>query len=76
MKLRMDPTLRFWADLAYADVKPDHPNLTKHQLFAEILRQYEQRGDAMRYLNAKGKVAWQLSPAMLCEGVLAEIDKC
>ena len=40
-------------------------NLTKAQLLAQILQQYERRGDAMRYLNEQGKIAWKASPSML-----------
>jgi hypothetical protein len=47
MKIPMDKTLRFWIDIAYEDIKLDHINLTKRQLVAQILRQYEKRGDAM-----------------------------
>jgi len=32
---------------------------------AEILREYERSGDAMRYLNANGQIAWKASPLML-----------
>jgi hypothetical protein len=32
---------------------------------AEILREYERHGDAMRYLNHKGQIAWKASPWML-----------
>jgi hypothetical protein len=28
MKIRMDSTLRFWVDVAYENVKFDHPQLT------------------------------------------------
>jgi hypothetical protein len=48
MKLRMDKTLRFWVDVAYENVKSDHPKLTKRRLIAQILHQYQDRGDAMR----------------------------
>lgn len=30
-----------------------------------ILRAYEEAGDAMRHLNAKGKIAWKATPRML-----------
>jgi len=62
MKLQMDKTLNFWIDVAYQDLKDDHANLTKHQLVAHILREYESRGDTMRYLNVKGKIAWKATP--------------
>ena len=60
MKLRMDKTLRFWVDCSYEDA-----NRTKAELMAEILREYERSGDAMRYLNAKGQIAWKASALML-----------
>jgi hypothetical protein len=68
----MDKTLRFWVDVAYERKKWEHPNRTKHQLIAEILREFEQRGDAMRYLNGKRKIAWKPSPGMLMELADAE----
>ena len=43
-------------------IESDHANRTKRQLVAQILQQYEQRGDAMRYLNENGKIAWKASP--------------
>jgi predicted transcriptional regulator len=65
MKFRMDKTLRFWVDCSYEDKKYENSNRTRTQLIAEILRDYERSGDAMRYLNHKGQIAWKASPAML-----------
>jgi hypothetical protein len=65
MKLRMDKTLRFWIDVAYEHIKSDHIELTKRQLVAQILHQYQERGDAMRYLDANGKIGWKASPRFL-----------
>ena len=65
MKLHMDKTLRFWVDCSYEDRKHENANRTRAELIAEILREYERSGDAMRYLNAKGQIAWKASPAML-----------
>ena len=65
MKFRMDKTLRFWVDCSYEDRKHENANRTRAELIAEILREYERSGDAMRYLNAKGNIAWKASPAML-----------
>jgi hypothetical protein len=73
-KLRIDKLLRFWVDVAYDDIKSHHPHLTKHQLFAHILREYERRGDAMRYLNAKGGIAWKATPSFLNRIADAERD--
>jgi hypothetical protein len=49
-------------------------NLTKAQLLAQILQQYERRGDAMRYLNEQGKIAWKASPRFLTMLADAERD--
>ena len=65
MKFRMDKTLRFWVDCSYEDKKYENANRTRAELIAEILREYERSGDAMRYLNAKGNIAWKASPSML-----------
>jgi hypothetical protein len=65
MKLRMDKTLRFWVDVAYEDIKRDHPNLTKRQLVAQTLLEYERRGDALRCLNRHGRIVWKASPRFL-----------
>ena len=74
MKIRMDRTLRFWVDVAYEDIKLDHIDLTKRQLVAQILRQYERRGDAMRYLDNQGKITWKASPRFLTKLADAERD--
>jgi hypothetical protein len=74
MKILMDRTLRFWVDVAVEHIKSDDANLTKHQLVAQILREYEKRGDAMRYLNANGKIAWKASPRFLTMLADAERD--
>ena len=65
MKRHMDKTLRFWVDCSYENKKYEDANRTRAGLIAEILREYERSGDAMRYLNAKGNIAWKASPWML-----------
>ena len=65
MKFRMDAILRFWVDCSYEDRKHHHPNRPKADLIAEILHEYERSGDAMRYLDAAGQIAWKASPSML-----------
>jgi predicted transcriptional regulator len=65
MKFRMDTTLRFWVDCSYEDRRYEKANRTRAELIAEILREYEQCGDAMRYVNVKGQIGWKASPAML-----------
>jgi hypothetical protein len=48
-------------------------NLTKRELLAQILQQYKQRGDAMRYLNRSKKIAWKASPRFL--NMLADAER-
>jgi hypothetical protein len=74
MNFRMDRTLRFWVDVAYEERKWEVGNRTKHRLLVEILREFEQRGDAMRYLDANGKIAWKPSPSMLTHLADAEAE--
>jgi hypothetical protein len=73
MKLRMDRTLKFWVDVAYEDIRSDHPNLTKRQLLAHILCHYEARGDAMRDLDGNGKIIWKASLRFL--SMLADAER-
>ena len=72
--LCMDKTLRFWVDVAYEHIKSDHIELTKQQLLAQILRRYQERGDAMRYLDVEGKIAWKASPRFSTKLADAERD--
>ena len=73
MKIRMEKALRFWVDVAYENIKSDHPKLTERQLIAQILHQYQERGNAMRYLDASGKIAWKASPRFLT--MLADAER-
>jgi hypothetical protein len=73
MKLRMDKTLRFWIDVAYEHIKSDNANLSRGQLKARILLEYERRGDAMRCLNKRGRIAWKASPRFL--SMLADAER-
>jgi hypothetical protein len=73
MKILMDKTLRFWADVAYERIKSANSQFSKRQLVAQILQQYEQRGDAMRYLNEQGKIGWKPSPRFL--SMLADAER-
>jgi hypothetical protein len=74
MKIRMDKTLRFWVDVAHEEIKVNHIDLTKPQLIAQILRQYEERGHAMRYLDNQGTIGWKASPRFLTKLADAERD--
>jgi len=60
----MDKILRDLVEEAYEDARlrriggfPD-----RDVVFAEALPDLESQGDAMRYLNSKGRIAWQATP--------------
>ena len=74
MTFRMDKTLRFWVDCSYDDKRYENANRTRAELIAEILREYERSGHAMRYLDANGQIAWNASPLMLQKLADAKAD--
>jgi hypothetical protein len=72
MKFRMSRILRFWVDVECQAVENQDPSLTKSELIAQILRPFEEAGDAMRYVNVDGRVAWKATPRMLARLADAE----
>jgi hypothetical protein len=62
MKFRMSRILRFWIECELPDYRAKNPRTT---LIAQILRAYEEAGDAMRFLNGDGRVSWKATPRML-----------
>ena len=69
----MDKTLQFWTAVAAEHIKRGHAHLTKRQLVAQILKEYERRGDAMRCLDKDGKITWKASPRFL--NMLADAER-
>jgi hypothetical protein len=65
MKFRMTKVLRFWVDCEYHRIKKRVPGCPRTELIAQILREFEEAGDAMRYLDSKGEIAWKATPGML-----------
>ena len=72
MKLTMTKVLRFWVDVEYDRMKNRGPGHLRTELVAQILRKFEEAGDAMRFLNADGRVAWKATPGMLARLADAE----
>jgi hypothetical protein len=72
MKIRMTKTLRFWVDVEHPHIKNENTGPTKAELIAKILRDFEEAGDAMRYLIADGQIAWKATPRMLARPADAE----
>jgi hypothetical protein len=73
MKIRMDKKLRFWIDVAAEHIKSDNANLTKRQLMTQVLRLYQQSGQAMRCLDRRGRIVWKASPRFL--SMLADAER-
>jgi hypothetical protein len=65
MKLRMTKKLKFWVDVAREQRKAQTTPKGRHALVAEVLHEFEQAGDAMRYLRADGKIGWKPTQWML-----------
>jgi hypothetical protein len=72
MKFRLSDNLRFWVDVEYQRIKKHVPGRPRTELIAQILRKFEEAGDAMRYLTAKGEMAWKATPGMLARLADAE----
>jgi hypothetical protein len=65
MNFRMSKVLRFWVDVEYEQSKNRASEHTRTELLAQILRKFEEAGEAMRYLNTKDEIAWKATPGML-----------
>ena len=65
MEICMTKVLRFWEGVEYERTKNDLSEGSKSRQIAQILRRFEEVGEAMRYLNAKGEIAWKATPGML-----------
>ena len=72
MKFHMSKILRFWVDVEYERIKRDNASRTRLQLLGQILRRFEKAGDAMRYLDVEGRVAWKATSRMLTRLANAE----
>ena len=65
MNFRMSKVLRFWVDVEFERIKNHASGRPRTELIAQILREFEEAGDAMRYLDADGRLAWKATPGML-----------
>ena len=72
--MRISKTLKFWVEVACDQRKAQTPTKCKQALIAEILREWEEAGEAMRYLRADGKIGWKATPRMLDRLADAERD--
>jgi hypothetical protein len=63
-KFRMDKIVRELVEESWewARIGRDRDSVDRDQVFAEALVELESDGDAMRYLNSKGQIAWKATP--------------
>ena len=66
MKVALDKTLTEYADQAYetARLGRNGVHTTCDRAFARVLAKLEAVGDAMRYLNSDGQIAWKATPKL------------
>ena len=64
MKFRMDKIIRELVEEAWewARIGRSRDFVDRDRVFAETLADLESQGDAMRYLNSKGRIAWKATP--------------
>jgi hypothetical protein len=70
MKIHMTKMLRFWVEVEYQGIKKHCPGRPRTELNAQILRKFEEAGDAMRFVNSDGRIAWKATPGTF------EADRC
>jgi|SRR5580704_928013 hypothetical protein len=66
MKILLDKILQEVVDQAYGYARLGRATefTVQEGLFAEVLAELEADGDAMRYLNSKGRIAWKATPQL------------
>jgi ribosomal protein S19E (S16A) len=74
MKARMSKTLEFRVDVACEQRRTQKTSKSKQAIIAEVLHEFEEAGDAMRYLERKGRIAWKPTQRMLDRLADAEQD--
>ena len=66
MQIRMAKILTEYADQAYGTERLGrngvHPS--RDRVYAAMLAKLEAAGDAMRYLNPRGQIAWKATPEL------------
>jgi hypothetical protein len=74
MKLRISKILKFWVEVACEQRKVRTPPKSEQSLIAQVLHEWEEAGEAMRYLRTDRKIAWKATPKMLERLADAERD--
>jgi hypothetical protein len=66
MKIPMDKILSEYADQAYetARLRRNGVHTARELISAMMLAELEATGDAMRYVNCHGRIAWKATPRL------------
>jgi hypothetical protein len=66
MEFRIDKTLQEYLDDALEATRPRRNGVRRDRnaVLAELLAEAEVAGDAMRYLDPKGRIAWKATPKL------------
>jgi hypothetical protein len=66
MPIFMDKTLTEYVDQAYdlSRLGRNAVHTTRHLVSAEMLGELEATGEAMRYVNCEGRIAWKATPSL------------
>ena len=74
MKFRIDKALQQYLDEAFeaARLRRSGVGWDRKAVLARILAEAEAAGDAMRYVDAKGRIAWKATPRL--RGYLKDLE--
>ena len=66
MQIRMDKILRQYTDQAYETARFGRKGVqtTRHLVRRKMLAELEAAGEAMRFLDAEGRIAWKATPQL------------
>jgi hypothetical protein len=64
MKFQMDRIVRELVEESWewARIGRDRDSVDRERVFAETLIELESQGDAMRYVDSQGRIAWKATP--------------
>jgi hypothetical protein len=74
IRLRISKTLKFWVDVAREQRMRGAAGKSKRAVIAQVLHEWEEVGEAMRYLDRNGRIAWKATQRMIDRLADAERD--
>lgn len=71
---RIDKSLRPYLEIELERLRFQRPHQNLKTLCKTIILEFEAAGDASRYLNIDGKIAWKATPLFLDKSADAELE--